>query len=93
MAQRRRTVSRRAPARNARRSVARPARRAAVRRSARPARAPARRPAARRGAARPNRQMKIVVELAQTSQVGRPDITEDALRGALVESKKGKAKL
>lgn len=37
--------------------------------------------------------MKIIVEMANTSQVGRPDVTEDALRSAQVESKKGRARL
>lgn len=37
--------------------------------------------------------MKIVVELAPTSQVGRPDLNEDVLRSAQVENKKGKARL
>lgn len=37
--------------------------------------------------------MKIVVELANTTQVGRPDVTEDALRSAQVEGKKGRARL
>lgn len=38
--------------------------------------------------------MKIVVELAGAqSQIARPDVTEDALRSAQVEGKKGRAKL
>lgn len=56
--------------------------------------APARR-AVKRGASRPRQQqIKIVVEMAgPQTQVGRPDVTEDALRSAQIEGKKGRAKL
>ena len=56
--------------------------------------APARR-AVKRGGSRPRQQqIKIVVEMAgPQTQVGRPDVTEDALRSAQIEGKKGRAKL
>ena len=49
----------------------------------------------KRGGSRPRQQqIKIVVEMAgPQTQVGRPDVTEDALRSAQIEGKKGRAKL
>lgn len=90
MAYARRAKTRRSSARNTRRAPARSVRRTAVRKRAAPARG---RAPARRSAPRRQQQMKIVVELAPTSQVGRPDIGEDALRSAQIENKKGRARL
>ena len=49
----------------------------------------------KRGGSRPRQQqIKIVVEMAgPQTQVGRLDVTEDALRSAQIEGKKGRAKL
>lgn len=37
--------------------------------------------------------IRIVLETAPTSQVGRPDVSADALAGAQIEAKRGRAKL
>lgn len=83
---------RKAPARGGKRSSsrARAPRRTAVRSGGRSS---ARRTVTRRPTKQRQQTIRIVLETAATSQVARPDISPEALTGAQVEAKRGKAKL
>lgn len=46
-----------------------------------------------KGRSQRQQTIRIVVEQPASTGVARPDVTEDTLRGAQIEAKKGRAKL